>query len=105
MVTHRVVVVIAVVVGLLSGGLLSGCQDPCVTLAERICKCETTAEQRRGCIANRVTNQQSTVEVDDPDRKFCIEKLTSCSCAALDRNDLDACGFANKGENDGEDGE
>lgn len=74
----------------------AGCQDPCVTLAERICNCEATADERRACITNRVTNQQGSVEVSDDDRAFCQSVLDTgeCTCAALDQNNLAACGFA-----------
>ncbi len=110
MVSRPVVVVIAALAAVFGAvGTLSGCADPCVTLAERICNCEATANERRACITDRVTNQQSSVDVDDADRDFCTEKLDTCSCAALDNNDLAACGFANEpaGTEDGaeEDGQ
>ncbi|MCC7109590.1 MAG: hypothetical protein IT382_09900 [Deltaproteobacteria bacterium] len=69
------------------------CQDPCVALAERICSCEPTASDRQTCRTYRVVNQQSQVQIDDADRDFCEAKLQTCSCGALDENDLDACGF------------
>ena len=78
------------------GGVLAGCPDPCVVLAERICNCEATAGERRACIADRVTNQQSAITVDEADREFCSSKLDGCSCQALDNNDFAACGFANE---------
>ncbi len=77
-------------------GASIGCQDPCVTLAERICNCEATANERRACIADRVTNQQSSTTIDDADRDFCEQKLLECTCQALDNNDFAACGFANE---------
>lgn len=78
------------------GALAASCQDPCVTLAERICNCEPTANERRACITDRVTNQQGVVEVSDGDRDLCQQILddNTCTCAALDQNDLAACGFA-----------
>lgn len=84
----------AIVAAVVAVALGTGCQDPCVALAERICNCEATADQRRACIADRVTNQQGTVEVDDADREFCAARLETCTCAALDQNDLASCGFA-----------
>ncbi|MDP2344239.1 MAG: hypothetical protein Q8O67_24990 [Deltaproteobacteria bacterium] len=96
-----VVVRLFVVVAVVAGGGVAGCQDPCVSLAERICNCEATANERRACIADRVTNQQSTTPVDDADRAFCAEKLDGddpCSCEKLDNNDFEACGFANEPE-------
>ncbi len=90
---------VVVVTCLAIAGLGTGCQDPCVTLAERICNCEATANERRACITNRVTNQQGSVEVSEPDREFCQSVLDNgeCTCAALDNNNLAACGFAPDG--------
>ncbi len=72
---------------------VAGCQDPCVALAERICNCEPTQINRRTCIADRITSQQGAVTLTDADRELCAAKLDTCTCAALDQNDLDACGF------------
>jgi hypothetical protein len=71
----------------------TACQDPCVTLAEHICDCELTTGQRQACRTDRISNQQSSVTTTDADRQFCSEKLDTCTCDALDNNDLDACGF------------
>jgi hypothetical protein len=73
--------------------LASACQDPCVELAQRICNCESTALERRACIADRITSQQGRIVIGDADRELCIARLETCSCAALDENNLDACGF------------
>src|SRR3954468_469640 len=100
----RSVVVVTLLAALGLTGLGMGCQDPCVTLAERICNCEATADERRACIANRITNQQSSVEVSDADREFCqqIVDANTCTCAALDENNLAACGFAPSDDANGE---
>lgn len=71
----------------------AACQDPCVALAERICSCEPTDRDRRSCRNDRIVNQQSKVQITDADRDLCEAKLETCSCGALDENDLDACGF------------
>jgi hypothetical protein len=81
---------------LLGTGLL-GCQDPCVQLANRICNCEPTPSDRRACQQERITNQQSKIELDDADRTVCQAKLETCTCDALDENDLEACGFVPEG--------
>lgn len=70
-----------------------GCQDPCVQLAQRICNCEPTTSDRRACQQERITNQQSKIEIDEADRDVCQAKLETCDCKALDENDLDKCGF------------
>jgi hypothetical protein len=74
--------------------LASGCTDPCVALAERICNCEPTLRDRRSCTIERVTNQQGRVQISDDDRAACSAALDTCTCAALDENNLEACGFA-----------
>jgi hypothetical protein len=71
----------------------SSCTDPCVALAERICNCEPTLATRRACVQDRITNQQGRVEISDADREACSAALDTCTCAALDENDLGACGF------------
>ncbi|MBI1946059.1 MAG: hypothetical protein HYS27_10205 [Deltaproteobacteria bacterium] len=71
----------------------AACQDPCVVLAERICACEPTEADRRSCRNDRIVNRQSQVTIDDADRDLCEAKLATCTCGALDENDLDACGF------------
>jgi hypothetical protein len=71
----------------------SACQDPCVALAKRICNCEPTPSDRRACEQERITNQQSKIVIDDADREVCEQKLETCTCDALDENDLEACGF------------
>ena len=74
-----------------------GCPDPCVQLAERICNCEASELERRACRTERITNQ-SSIESDDDDLEFCAKKLDTCDCAALDADDLDACGFVPDGD-------
>jgi hypothetical protein len=91
-------VIVAVGVAAVFGSGAGACQDPCVELAQRICNCESTALERRACISDRVTSQQGSVVVTDADREVCVAKLDTCSCAALDKNDLDACGFVPAGE-------
>ena len=85
-------------IGVVWGLSLAGCTDPCVTLAERICNCEPTAADRRSCVNNRITNQQGNVVISDADRSVCTAALDTCTCAALDVNDLSACGYAPAGD-------
>ncbi len=71
----------------------AGCTDPCTQLAERICNCETVSSERFNCLAVRVTQQQGRLELTDEDLAFCATRLDTCTCASIDDNDLDACGF------------
>ncbi len=79
---------------IVAGFAVGACQDPCVALAERVCNCEPTLTDRRTCTIDRITNQQGRIETSDADKAFCSDKLDTCTCAALDENNLDACGFA-----------
>ena len=88
-------VLVVVVVSVVVAWVACGCTDPCVALQERICNCEKTSNERQACITDRITNQQPTTTVTDADRAFCSAKLDTCTCAALDENDLEQCGFAN----------
>ena len=92
-VAFQAVVVAVVIVGGLCAA--AGCSDPCTQLAQRICNCELTETARRSCRTDRITNQSGTVTIDDADKEFCAQKLETCDCAALDNDDLDACGFVN----------
>lgn len=71
----------------------SACQDPCVTLAERICNCAETPPERAECRQERVIGQRSVLVIDEADRDLCEAKLDTCNCTAIDQNNLDACGF------------
>ena len=77
----------------LAASFATGCQDPCVALAERICNCEPTPADRRSCRNENIVNRQSQVQIDDEDRNFCEAKLDSCECTDIDENRLDQCGF------------
>ncbi len=81
------------------------CDDPCKTLAKRICNCEPTNVDRRACEQDRITNQEgggpfqkSKIEITDADREVCAQKLETCDCQAVDQNDLEKCGFVREGK-------
>ncbi|MBN2360014.1 MAG: hypothetical protein JXR83_11220 [Deltaproteobacteria bacterium] len=69
-----------------------GC-DPCSTLADRICQCEDTEYLRQVC-SQRVELQKQQRQPTDADKKACEAALKTCTCEALERQDLAACGFA-----------
>lgn len=71
---------------------LLGC-DPCATLADRICQCEDTEYLRQQC-TTRVELQKQQRQPTDSDKQACEAALKTCTCAALDGQDLTACGFA-----------
>ena len=73
-------------------GLL-GCFDPCATLADRICQCEDTEYLRQVC-SQRVELQKQQRKPTDADKKVCEAALKTCTCEALESQDLTACGYA-----------
>jgi hypothetical protein len=89
---RRVAVCVALLLpALLGTASVLGCQDPCLELAERVCACERTLLTRAACRRDRITSRQ--VETDEQDREFCATKLATCTCLALDENQLELCGF------------
>jgi hypothetical protein len=90
LVVVRLVAVVSLVFGVVAA---AGCEDPCVTLATRICNCELTSAERTNCQTERIVNEQSSIKITDADRDVCVAKLQTCTCDALDNNDLDKCGF------------
>jgi hypothetical protein len=85
---------------LLCVAALSGCDDPCTALARRVCNCELSSTTRLQCITDRITNQQGTVVIDENDKALCSEKLDTCTCASIDENRLDECGFVPEANNE-----
>lgn len=78
--------------------ILSGCADPCVALAERICRCEPTPIARRSCEAERVTPREDGINATAEEQQRCLEALDTCTCAALDENRVEQCGFTREGD-------
>lgn len=70
-----------------------GCFDPCDTLADRICECEPSELATLQC-KRRVEIQKEQHKPTDADRAACEAALETCSCDALERGKLSACGFA-----------
>jgi hypothetical protein len=85
---------------LLCVAALSGCDDPCTALARRVCNCELSSNTRLQCITDRITNQQGTLVIDDADKALCSDKLDTCTCASIDENRLDECGFVPEANNE-----
>ena len=73
--------------------LAAGCFDPCDRLADKICDCENTEIETLQC-KQRVEIQKDQRKPADEDRAACEAALETCTCEALERMDLAACGFA-----------
>lgn len=70
----------------------TGCQDPCVALAERICNCEADLSERQGCRQERIQAQQSKTPTAE-EQEVCTAALDLCTCEALRQNRVDLCGY------------
>jgi hypothetical protein len=70
----------------------AACGNPCSELAERICACERTQQERQACRADRITSQRREISADQAE--VCAINLDTCTCQALDENRLEACGFS-----------
>ena len=82
-------------------GSQAACTDPCRQLADRICNCELTAAQRQTCRQDRIDTQSSTDPLNlgatttSEQQDACIAALETCTCAALDENKTELCGYTN----------
>jgi hypothetical protein len=72
--------------------IASGCDDPCLSLARTLCRCERTETEQISCI-----QRVEAVAVPNPtpeEQDCCVQLLESCNCDALGDGDLAACGIA-----------
>ena len=72
--------------------LLFGC-DPCKQLAERICQCKNTEEERKQCSSDLSMAKQHQYFKDAGDGQACIEALKKCSCAEINSGEDEECGM------------
>ena len=74
--------------------MLSGSAcDPCVQLSNSICDCEATANAQIACRQEREL-QRSQRDESTADQEICAQALETCTCAAMENNDWEACGMA-----------
>jgi hypothetical protein len=66
--------------------------DPCVQLSNLVCDCEPTANVQIACRQEREL-QRSQRNEDDADPEICAAALQTCTCAAMENNDWEACGM------------
>lgn len=75
---------------------LMACENPCLTLAKKVCECEGVASQVEDC-KDRVKAEKSNIDISDEQESFCESKLDSCGCDNLDTPKGQAnCGLANE---------
>lgn len=74
-------------------GLASGCTDECQELAERVCECEQTLNEREACRIAFQAQERNRPDPTDEQREACGQALETCTCAALEENETFRCGF------------
>ena len=75
----------------------TACDGPCRALAQQICECEPSARERRACEL-RVENADARQDPTPAEQTICSGLLDSCTCDALARDDLAACGLTKGSE-------
>lgn len=75
------------------GSLTSACTPPCEALAQQICACELNRREEEACreAIRAVAAGRTPSEAED---QICEARLDGCTCEALERGDLAACGLA-----------
>lgn len=84
---------LALSLALLFGGLQAGCTPPCEALAEQICACELNLREEDACreAIRAASAGRTPTEAED---QICEARLDGCTCEALERGELAACGLA-----------
>jgi hypothetical protein len=81
-----------ILVGLL-GSTSAACQGPCRTLAEQVCRCSTSPRAQQACEVRVDANARGR-SVSEEEAERCEALLDSCTCAALQRGERQACGLS-----------
>lgn len=72
--------------------LVSSCDDPCVDLAKKICRCSETQTEQQACI-QRVDADAGEREASAEEQEVCADLIDTCTCKALAQGELAACGL------------
>lgn len=72
--------------------IASGCNGPCRELANQFCDCEANPQLRAECIQSVDVTEQLR-EVTPEEQEQCMQFLETCTCAAVERRDNQACGL------------
>lgn len=79
-----------VLLGALLG--LSGCQGPCRTLAEQICRCSSSPREQRACEVRIDSNDDQRISQREEEQ--CEALLDTCTCQALQLGQREKCGLS-----------
>lgn len=73
---------------------LNGCRDACRQLAEQVCNCRETSEERRQCITDLSLASQHEYFKLAKEPEVCERGLTECpSCEDLNKGKDHKCGM------------
>lgn len=76
--------------------LLAACENPCLTLAKKVCACEGVSSEVEDC-EDRVEAEESRIDITSAQEDFCKSKLDTCACDGLDTPQGQAnCGLSNE---------
>ena len=81
---------------LLVAGLTSGCDSACKELAYKVCDCQPSRSKESRCdvaIESAFENQEPSGDEDD--RCQSILDSGTCTCEAIEADNLSACGLSN----------
>lgn len=67
--------------------------DPCRELAEQVCQCRTTEEERRQCIESLSLAKQHKYFDTAQKPEICKRGLEKCSCTAINDHQDQKCGM------------
>lgn len=84
----------SIIAALLVALLGTSCSDPCVSLASAVCDCKPNEPERNLCDEQVSIARATKDEITEAEALACEGLLESCTCEALERGDLAACGLA-----------
>ena len=73
---------------------MAGCEGPCAALASKICGCEPNRSAEAACLQTVRSAMNFRPTVTEAENAACERLLDTCTCTALEDNDLLACGLA-----------
>ncbi len=62
---------------------LSGCTDPCLALAQKVCECLPTQAQIDSCKTS-AANEKNSISISSQEQQTCSALLGKCDCHLLD---------------------
>jgi len=78
--------------------LLSSCNGPCESLAERICSCSPNATEEAGCIEQVRAEMErfSPSMAEEANCDALLDEETGCTCEAIEAEQFERCGLSKR---------